>query len=293
MSEGHWIELGEGVYARRYDELDLTIGLVIGKTGCLVIDTRGDVEQGGELATAIRDITGKPWTVAYTHAHFDHCFGTTAFRPCDVWAHAGCLPELVTTGAAARRRWAAWYREQGKPRIADALDRTNIELPDRLFTTAAELDLGGRKVALVHPGKAHTDHDVLVHVPDAGIVFAGDVVENAASGFSADSFGVDNDVAGWPAALDAILALDADTIVPGHGAAVDREFVAGQREKLAELVTIHTAVHTGALTEGDAVARSPYPAEVTLAALKAPPPVDLGNHDCRQHPGRGDVRCDP
>jgi hypothetical protein len=41
------------------------------------------------------------------------------------------------------------------------------------------------------------------------------------------------------------------------------------------------------------VARSPSPAEVTLAALKAPPPVDLGNHDCRQHPGRGDVRCDP
>jgi glyoxylase-like metal-dependent hydrolase (beta-lactamase superfamily II) len=270
VNEGSWIELGEGVYARRYDELDLTVGLVTGKTGCLVIDTRGDVEQGRELAAAIREITGQPWTVVYTHAHFDHCFGTTAFLPCAVWAQDGCLPELVTSGAGARKRRAAWYRAQGKPTIADALDRTNIELPDRLFTAAAELDLGDRKVALVHPGKAHTGHDVLVHVPDAGIVFGGDVVENAPSGFSADSFGVDNDLAGWPAALDGILALDASTIVPGHGAPVDRDFVAGQRDKLTELVSIHTAVHAGTLPEEDAVARSPYPSDVTLAALKAP-----------------------
>jgi glyoxylase-like metal-dependent hydrolase (beta-lactamase superfamily II) len=270
VNEGSWIELGESVYARRYDELDLTVGLVIGKTGCLVIDTRGDVEQGRELAAAIREITGKPWTVVYTHAHFDHCFGTTAFLPSAVWAHDGCRTELVTSGAGARKRWAAWYRAQGKPTIADALDRTNIELPDRLFTAAAELDLGDRKVALVHPGKAHTDHDVLVHVPDAGIVFAGDVVENAPSGFSADSFGDDNDLAGWPSALDAILALAAPTIVPGHGAPVGRDFVAGQRGKLTELVSLHTAVHAGTLPEEDAVTRSPYPADVTLAALKAP-----------------------
>jgi glyoxylase-like metal-dependent hydrolase (beta-lactamase superfamily II) len=269
VSEKRWIKLAEGVFSRRYEELDLTIGLVLGETGCLVVDTRGDVEQGVELAEAVREITDKPWSVVYTHAHFDHCYGTTAFLPCDVWAHEGCHTELVTFGAGSRERRAAWYREQGKPEIADALDRTEIHLPDKLFTSIAEIDLGGRKVVFIHPGKAHTDHDVLVHVPDASIVFAGDVVENAPDGFSADSFGADNDLTHWPAALDAILALNADTVVPGHGNAVGREFVGDQRQKLAELVELHVAVHARGLSEADAVARSPYPADVTLAALKA------------------------
>jgi glyoxylase-like metal-dependent hydrolase (beta-lactamase superfamily II) len=265
-----WIKLAEGVFSRRYEELDLTVGLVIGETSCLVVDTRGDVEQGAELAEAVREITDKPWTVVYTHAHFDHCYGTAAFLPCDVWAHEDCHAELTEHGAASRERRAEWYRERGKPEIADALDRTEIHLPDKLFASLAELDLGGRKVVLLHPGKAHTGHDVLVHVPDASIVFAGDVIENAPSGFSADSFGVDNDLAHWPAALDAILALNADTVVPGHGNAVGREFVGDQRQKLAELVEIHIAVKAQELSEAEALARSPYPEDVTLAALKAP-----------------------
>jgi hypothetical protein len=45
-----WLEIGDGVLVRRYAELDLSIGLVLGSTGCLVIDTRGDETQGAELA---------------------------------------------------------------------------------------------------------------------------------------------------------------------------------------------------------------------------------------------------
>jgi glyoxylase-like metal-dependent hydrolase (beta-lactamase superfamily II) len=267
MSKGSWIELGESVYSRRYRELDLTVGLIIGRTSCLIVDTRGDVEQGQELAEAVREITDKPWSVVYTHSHFDHCYGTTAFLPCDVWAHDGCLSELIRYGIATRKERVDWYRELGKPNRANALQRTKIELPDKMFHTSAELDLGRRRVNLVHPGRAHTYHDVLVHVPDAGIVFAGDVVENARGGFSADSFGVDMDLASWPAALDVILSLNAPTIVPGHGDAVDRDFVASHRAKLADLVKLGTDVRTGSLRVAEAVARSPYPPDVTISAL--------------------------
>jgi glyoxylase-like metal-dependent hydrolase (beta-lactamase superfamily II) len=269
LTDGRWIDLAEGVYARRYSELDLTVGLVLGATGCLVVDTRGDIGQGTELAAAVRKITDLPWSVVCTHAHFDHCFGTTAFLPCEVWGHEAVVTELTTDGERARRQWAKSYREEGKTTIAEDLDRTTIELPDRLFTGEAVINLGGRDVVLRHLGKAHTDHDVLVHVPDAGVLFAGDVVENATTGFSADSFGEDNDLGSWPGVLTAIEALGAPIVVPGHGDPVDVAFVAAERAKLTELICLHLRVGSGELSEHDAVARSPYPANVTLASLKA------------------------
>jgi glyoxylase-like metal-dependent hydrolase (beta-lactamase superfamily II) len=269
MTDGRWIGLAEGVYARRYSELDLTVGLVVGATGCLVVDTRGDIGQGTELADAVRKITGLPWSVVCTHAHFDHCFGTSAFLPCAVWAHGSMVTELTTNGERARRSRAKSYSEAGRTEIAEDLERTTVELPDRLFTAEAVIGLGGREVVLKHVGRAHTDHDVLVHVPDAGVVFAGDVVENAASGFSADSFGEDNDLASWPGVLAAIEALGAPIVVPGHGDPVDAAFVAAERAKLTELTGLHSRVGSGELSEHDAVALSPYPADVTLASLKA------------------------
>ncbi|MFD0203390.1 MULTISPECIES: MBL fold metallo-hydrolase [Saccharothrix] len=105
MTDGHWIDVADRVYARRYGELDLTVGLVVGDTGCLVVDSRGDVVQGAELAAAVRGITALPWTLVYTHAHFDHCFGPTPFLPCDVWAVV--VPghgEPVDAGFVARHR---------------------------------------------------------------------------------------------------------------------------------------------------------------------------------------------
>lgn len=267
MADGRWIDVADRVHARRHGELDLTVGLVVGDSCCLVVDTRGDVAQGTELAAAVREITDLPWALVCTHAHFDHCFGTVAFLPCDVWAHEGCAAELAAHGEAERGKWAAAYRAEGKPGIAEALERTTIVPPNRLLRADAELDLGGRVVRLVHPGPAHTDHDVVVHVPDAGVVFAGDTVEHGPHGWTAESFGVDTHLARWPAALDAILALSPRIVVPGHGEPVDGAFVARQRDGLVELVGLRDAVAAGEITEQDALARSPYPEDVTRAAL--------------------------
>ncbi|WP_020661133.1 MBL fold metallo-hydrolase [Amycolatopsis benzoatilytica] len=258
-----WTEVADGVFARRYEELDLTTGLVLGQERCLVIDTRGDVDQGAELAGAVRELTGLPWSVVYTHAHFDHAFGTMPFLPCDVWAQAGCLPEMLRNGEADKRKWAVHYRNAGKPEIADALERTGLMPPDRLVTDRAELDLGGRTVAFVHPGPAHTDHDLLVHVPDAAVVFAGDVVEHGPDGFTAYSFTAETALDAWALAMDALLALEPRIIVPGHGDPVDQAFVRKHRDGLLRLHQLKTA--KTALAE--ALDAAPYPAEVTKAAL--------------------------
>lgn len=218
-----WTELADGVFAKRHTELDLTTGLIVGAEGCVVVDTAGDHVQGAQLAAAVREITPKPWQVVLTHAHFDHYYGTSAFLPCEVWAH-----ENFRIDPDEQRAWAEKYRAEGKDEIARAIEATSIAGPSRTFGDQVGLNIG-RSVVLHHFGPAHSFSDVVVHVPDADVVFAGDLVEEPA--FIDESFG-DGDVTQWPAALNALLALGPRVVVPGHGAPVDRDFVVAQRDQL-------------------------------------------------------------
>jgi len=228
VERGRWIEVAGGVFARRYRELDQTLGLVVGGDGCLVVDTGTDETHGAEFAAAVREVTALPWTVVITHAHFDHFFGTAAFLPCAVWAHELCAVAMADSDDH-RRDWVERYREQGRPEPARRLADARLVPPSDLLTDRVRVDLGGRVVDLVHPGPAHTDHDVMVHVPDAEVVFAGDLVEQGA----APSVGPDADVTRWPVALDLLLSLEPRTVVPGHGEPVDAGFVRAQRDELA------------------------------------------------------------
>lgn len=260
-ASGRWRELADGVYARRYQELDLTVGLVVGDGGCLVIDTRGDAVQGAELAAAVRGVTAAPWQVVLTHAHFDHCFGTGAFLdpgPTPVWAHRRCRSVLRDTAEAQRRRWMAWYAGS-QPAVAQALAGTPVPLPDRTFDDRVSLAVGGREVVLAHPGPGHTDHDVVVWVPDSAVVFAGDLVEHGAPPAFDDAHPLH-----WPAAVDAVLALAPTVVVPGHGEPVGPDFVRAQH---AELAAVAELCRRAAQGEDLDVADSPYPPEVTRTAL--------------------------
>lgn len=234
-----WVEVGDGVLARRHAELDLTTGLVLGGGRALVVDTRGDTVQGAELLAAVRAVTALPLVVALTHAHFDHCFGTTALLPAPVHALPGCRVALAATAGAQRAEWSEHYRAHGDAATASALLGTEPVLPDA--PAPAALDLGGRRVDLLDLGPGHTDHDLVVHVPDAGVVFAGDLVEQGAP----PSFGPDSVVPAWPGTLDALLGLRAATVVPGHGDPVDAPFVAAQRDLLARVAELWESVARG------------------------------------------------
>ncbi|MEU3272037.1 MBL fold metallo-hydrolase [Saccharomonospora sp. NPDC006951] len=270
VAGGRWIPLGKGVFARRYEELDLTTGLVIGSESCLVIDTRGDAAQGAELAAAVRELTSLPWAVAITHAHFDHAFGTEAFLPCDVWACEHCATELAAEGTAARDTWALRYRQRGEPDTADRIAATRIVPPTRIVRDEAVLDLGGRTVRLFHPGPAHSRGDLVADVPAAGVVFAGDLVEHAPGGsFTAESFGGDTTLENWSHALAALGELGERIVVPGHGEPVDQRFVTAQQRLLTELATLRGALRSGELSNDEVLARSPLPADITQAAMTA------------------------
>jgi glyoxylase-like metal-dependent hydrolase (beta-lactamase superfamily II) len=126
------------------------------------------------------------------------------------------------------------------------------------------VDLGRRIVEILQFGRGHTDHDLVLRVPDADVVFAGDLVENGASPAFECSF-----PASWPTALAGVLELTSpDTVVvPGHGDPVDAAFVATQRADIAAVVELARELTAGSVTLTEVLRDSPFPADATRRAI--------------------------
>jgi glyoxylase-like metal-dependent hydrolase (beta-lactamase superfamily II) len=232
-----WREVGERVFVRRHRTLDLNAGLILGDERCLIVDTRSSEREAGELLRAVRSLTHLPYAVAITHAHFDHCFGTATFAAaqpgCEIWAHEGCRSELARSGADQRASIASWLRDSGQAVLADEVETVTLELPNQTVTVDATIDLGGREVTLYHPGRGHTDHDLVVEVADTGVTFVGDLVEQGAPPSFDDAYPLE-----WPGTLDTLLERLGPVVVPGHGDVVDPNFVVRQRVDIAEVAEV-------------------------------------------------------
>jgi glyoxylase-like metal-dependent hydrolase (beta-lactamase superfamily II) len=87
-----WQQLSEGVFCRRYEPWDVSVGVVVGAAGVLVVDTRANAEEGDELAADLREIDPRPprWIVN-THDHFDHLGGNASFPEAEVVDHDGTI----------------------------------------------------------------------------------------------------------------------------------------------------------------------------------------------------------
>ncbi len=283
-----WREVGDRVLVRRHASFDLNVGLVVGDGACLVVDTRCSLAEGRDLVDALRRVTNAPWQVVATHAHFDHCFGTGAFVPTTVWAQERAAAAIKDRGEADRERVAQLYDRDGQPEVAEQVRQSPLVVPDRLVDQHQVLDVGGRRVELRHVGRGHTDHDLVVVVEDAGVVLAGDLVEEGAPPQFRDAHPLD-----WPGTLDAMLtATPAATVVPGHGDVVDRAFVTAQRDVLQRLVDLATDGHGEGRPAEDVASELPelgaFALEAVHRAYAARParPVEEGQHraHARHHP---------
>jgi glyoxylase-like metal-dependent hydrolase (beta-lactamase superfamily II) len=137
--------------------------------------------------------------------------------------------------------------------VAPDLDDVVLDPPDATFDMRAILPFDGREIELRYLGRGHTDNDIVVLIPDAGVCFAGDLLENGAPPFFGDGFPID-----WPATVESLMAVAPAVIVPGHGDVADRAFAASQLEDLRAVADLARAVHTGALGPEDAVRRGPF-----------------------------------
>jgi glyoxylase-like metal-dependent hydrolase (beta-lactamase superfamily II) len=255
-----WQEVGDRVFRFRYRSLDLNVGAVVGEDEVLVVDTRSWAAEASELLADLRGLTRLPLRqVVNTHWHYDHCFGNATLRPAAIWGHRRAAERLRSDGEERRRRLMA-----ASPEVAEELAAVVLDPPDRPVGDAgADLAVGGRRVELRFCGRGHTDNDLMAVVPDAGVVFAGDLVEEGAPPvYGQDAFPLE-----WPATLDRLLALAPPTVVPGHGDVVGHGFVRGQRDQLATMATLCRRVAGGELTAGQAVAAAPFPEATAREAL--------------------------
>ena len=258
-----WSEVAERVFVRRHESMDLNVTVIVGEGACLVVDTRAGEKQGRDLAEAIRTITPHPWVVVNTHFHFDHTFGNAVFRPATIWGHRRAAEQLRADGERMRAAIAERVRAAGEPELADDIGSSRIDPPDELVDDIATLSVGGRPVQLRHLGRGHTDNDLVLTVPDAALVIAGDLVEEGAPPQFASAYPLD-----WPGTLDAVAELVTGRVVPGHGAIVDRAFVQAQRAELAELVTRSRAGHAEGRPAADVARDLPYFGQYATEAVE-------------------------
>lgn len=222
-----WESLTPGVWRVRLPFLDVTVGLVAGDAGALLVDAGTTLAEACAIDEDVHTLTGQPVRqIVLTHHHFDHVLGIAHFSG----AHIHCAPEVAETLATAR----AHLRNDAIGYGADPeeVDRTILALRPLIHETrGTTVHLGSRTVAVIHPGPGHTNHDLIVVVPGRrAVVFCGDLVEESGD----PAIDADSDVIAWPATLDAMLgAAGPDALlVPGHGAVVDAEFVRLQQQWL-------------------------------------------------------------
>jgi glyoxylase-like metal-dependent hydrolase (beta-lactamase superfamily II) len=247
-----WTEVGDRVFVRRYRFYDQDITAVLGGGAALIVDTRSTLVQAREILDDLREL-GSPRVgiVVNTHGHGDHSFGNAAFRPAVIWGHERCVTMIRTTGEAQRASAA-----EEVPDIAADLAEVVLDPPDRTIIDRGVLDLDGREVLLTYLGRGHTDNDIVVTIPDADVLCAGDLVENGAPPWFGDGFPMD-----WPATAEALLGLvgDRTVVVPGHGAHADRAFVERSLSEIRAIADLALTVERGEASLDDAVAAAPYP----------------------------------
>ncbi|MDR1237207.1 MAG: MBL fold metallo-hydrolase [Propionibacteriaceae bacterium] len=177
----------------------VNIGLVAGDDGALLIDTGSSPEQGVRLRTMAESVAGVPLVAVFvTHDHYDHVGGLPAFAD---------LPS---------------YGHEDVPGVSEP------------FALVRVVDLGSRRVELAHFGAAHTSSDAVAILPDADVVFTGDLLES----LQPPQFGADSSLNGWLIALDSILSLlnQQTILLPGHGEPFERDYAFDQRMRLAALL---------------------------------------------------------
>lgn len=269
-----FVEVADRVWVARYEWFDVNCSLIGGADGLVLVDTHASAVAARAVLDDVRALgAGDVVAVVNTHEHFDHTFGNGELRGAygatlPIHAHETAAERTVPAGERIKRR----YDDEPDDPHRDEVLATEIVPADRTFSSAAVLDLGDRQVELVHPGRGHTGGDLVVRVPDADVLLAGDLVEESAARNGVPGFGPDCYPLEWPLALDLVLGLTttSSVVVPGHGAPVDRDFVEQQRNDIGIVAeTIRDLAGRG-VPVGDALAAAewPFPREELADAVR-------------------------
>lgn len=213
-------------------------GLVVGAGASLLIDTLWDVPKTQAMLDAMGpQVEGAPLTtLVNTHADGDHFWGNQLLDGVDSLTTARARAEMAHHRPGAmlaferlgrflcllpgKNQRATGHYFQAMCAPYDYASVTHTPAAQE-FAGSHDLDIGGRQVRLIEVGPAHTQGDLLVHVPDAKTLFAADILFIGSTPVMWAG-----PVTNWLKALDMILDMDVETIIPGHGPVTDKDGVA-------------------------------------------------------------------
>jgi glyoxylase-like metal-dependent hydrolase (beta-lactamase superfamily II) len=188
-------------------------GFIVGDKGVIAIDPQMFVVTARNELAEIAKITPKPVNeIILTHSDPDHINGLPGFpRGIDIIAHENAKRDM--TGVVADPA------SNGTPPPPDI----QYYLPTRTISRTETMTLDGVRLVLMHVAPAHTDGDVAVFLPKQKVVFTGDLVAPNVGLYPVVHLNKHASSLGWIRFMKAILALDADTYVSGHGQMLSKQ----------------------------------------------------------------------
>ena len=216
-------EVAPGVFVLPDKRVPLVpnVGIVVGRDAALVVDCGLGLESAENVLKAARALApGRRLILTVTHAHPEHGFGAQVFKPdARIYYNRAQADHFARTGQALLDGFRAAVLP---PDHRHLLDGVVLTPPDETYDgPRATLDLGGRTVELRTWGTAHSPGDQVVYLPDAKVLFAGDLLEERMFPivplFPPMIEAADIDVARWEKVLGDVLRLGPRLIVPGHG----------------------------------------------------------------------------
>ena len=193
-------------------EGDPNSGIIIGDDSVMVVDAQATPIMARQVIDRVAKVTDKPIKyVLLTHYHAVRVLGASAYGGAEIIA-SNATRELI-----AERGKADMDSEIGRfPRLFRAVESIpGLTWPSLTFPDQMSVWLGKREVRIMHIGRGHTAGDVVAFVPDADVVFSGDLVEYHSACYCGDAHFTD-----WPATLDRLAEFSAQALVPGRGAAL-------------------------------------------------------------------------
>lgn len=211
VTDGVWAIVGET--AQRSPENlanNATFGLVVTQQGAVLIDPGGSWQGAQALHEVIATLTDQPVTHVINTGGQDHRWIGNAY-----WQALGAVVIASDAAVADQKERASMQMTGLSQLIGAALDGTEPSFADVTFADSYRLETGGLGFDIVHPAAAHTPGDSFVVVAERDTVFTGDIV------YVERILGVgsQSSISGWPVAFEAMEAVGATHIVPGHGSA--------------------------------------------------------------------------
>ncbi len=221
-------EVGPGIWAFTA-EGDPNSGVIIGDDSVMIVEAQATPRLANKVIGCVREVTDKPIShVVLTHYHAVRVLGASAFGAGQI-----IMSEKARSMVAERGKedWASEF--QRFPRLFEGHESIpGLTWPTTTFNGRMSVYLGNRRVDIMHLGRAHTAGDAVVFVPDANVMFTGDIVEYHSACYCGDGHFHD-----WPGTLKAIRRFDLDAIAPGRGdALVGSEMVNAALDNTADFV---------------------------------------------------------